>query len=76
MIHALLKLPGTRPLPGTKPAISLMYADSWGFPGGSVVKNLSASAGDIRDVVLICGSVRKLSAEDLMLLNCGVGEDS
>ena len=50
-----------------------------------MVKNLSASAGDIRDVVLICGSVRKLSAEELMLLNCGVelmllncgvGEDS
>ena len=46
MIHALLKLPGTKPFPGTKPAISLMYTDSWGFSGGSAVKNLLANSED------------------------------
>ena len=30
----------------------------YGFPGGSVVKNLPANAGDIRDVSLIPGSGR------------------
>ena len=40
MIHALLKLSGT------KPVISLMCADRWGFPGGSVVKNLIANSED------------------------------
>ena len=29
-----------------------------GFPGGSVVKNLPASAGDTRDICLIPGSER------------------
>ena len=28
------------------------------FPGGAVVKNLSANAGDTGDVSLICGSGR------------------
>ena len=31
---------------------------SLGFPGGSVVKNLPANAGDIRDLDLISGSGR------------------
>ena len=31
---------------------------NWGFPGGSVVKNLPASAGDARDAPLIPGSGR------------------
>ena len=31
---------------------------SLGFPGGSVVKNLPANAGDIRDLGLISGSGR------------------
>ena len=31
---------------------------NWGFPGGSVVKNLPASAGDARDAALIPGSGR------------------
>ena len=30
----------------------------WGFPGGSVVKNLPASAGDVRDSGSILGSGR------------------
>ena len=29
--------------------------DSWGFPGGAVVKNLPANAGDARDSGLIPG---------------------
>ena len=33
-----------------------------GFPGGSVVKNLPASAGDARDVVSIPGSGRSPGA--------------
>ena len=33
---------------------------SWGFPGGSVVKNLPAIAGDTGDVSLIRGSGRSL----------------
>ena len=30
----------------------------WGFPGGSVVKNLPANAGDARDMGSIPGSAR------------------
>ena len=30
----------------------------WGFPGGTVVKNLLANAGDTRDVGLILGLER------------------
>ena len=51
MIHALLKLPETKPLPGTKPAISLMYTDSWGFSGGSAVKNLLANSEDTGSIL-------------------------
>ena len=36
---------------------SLLYATP-GFPGGAVVKNLPANAGDARDVGLIPGSRR------------------
>ena len=32
-----------------------MYPPLWGFPGGSVVKNPPANAGDIRDAGLIPG---------------------
>ena len=32
------------------------YGQIWGFPGGAVVKNLPASAGDTRDMGSICGS--------------------
>ena len=38
--------------------INLWLIPSWGFPGGSVVKNLPANAGDARDVDLIPGSGR------------------
>ena len=31
-------------------------SEGWGFPGGSVVKNPPANAGDIRDASLIPGS--------------------
>ena len=30
----------------------------WGFPGGSVIKNLPASTGDAKDTNLISGSGR------------------
>ena len=50
---------------------------SSGFPGGS---DGEESACNVGDVGLIPGLGhplgRKLSAEELMLLNCGVGEDS
>ena len=36
-----------------------------------VVKNLPANAGDVR-----VGPYSKLSAKELMLFNCGAGEDS
>ena len=35
-----------------------VIAIDWGFPGGSAVKNLPASAGDAGDVGLILGSGR------------------
>ena len=35
-----------------------MYPPLWGFPGGSVVKNPPANAGDIRDMGSIPGSGR------------------
>ena len=38
--------------------INLWLIPSWGFPGGSVVKNLPANAGDARDVSSIPGSGR------------------
>ena len=38
--------------------ISFKYARYVGFPGGSVVKNLPANAGDTRDTGLIPGSGR------------------
>ena len=34
------------------------YADLRGFPGGSLVRNLPASAGAVRDLGLIPGSER------------------
>ena len=37
---------------------SLSFCSASGFPGGSVVKNPPANAGDIRDVGLIPGSGR------------------
>jgi len=46
------------------------------LPGGASGKNPTANAGDIRDVGSIPGCGRNLSTEELMLLNCGVGEDS
>ena len=39
------------------------YPVSWGFPGGSVVKNLPANAGDVRDMGLIPGSGRSSGGE-------------
>ena len=42
----------------------IIYSESpgrdWGFPGGSVVKNLLANAGDARDVGSIPGLRRSL----------------
>ena len=38
--------------------ISSYFTQSWGFPGGSAVKNLPASARDIRDMGSIPGSGR------------------
>ena len=35
-----------------------MYTPMWGFPGGSVVKNLPANAGDTGDAGWIPGSGR------------------
>ena len=35
-----------------------LVSSSWGFPGGTVVKNLSADAGDTRNESSIPGSVR------------------
>ena len=34
------------------------YAIQWGFPGGTVVKNLLTNAGDTKDMGLIPGSER------------------
>jgi len=48
---------------------------SWGFPGGSVVKNLPAIAGDTGDVSLIRGSGRSLEegmATDSSILFWGI----
>ena len=36
----------------------MIYGGFGGFPGGSVIKNLPANAGDARDVGLITGSER------------------
>ena len=36
----------------------MVYGGFWGFPGGSVIKNLPANAGDARDMGLITGSER------------------
>ena len=41
-----------------------------GFPGGSVVKNLPANAGDVRDVGSISGSRRSL--EEGMAIDSGI----
>ena len=35
-----------------------MYTPMWGFPGGSVVKNLPANAGDMGDLGSTPGSER------------------
>ena len=35
-----------------------LVSSSWGFPGGTVVKNLSANAGDTRKESSVPGSVR------------------
>ena len=40
--------------------------DSGGFPGGSVVKNLPANAGDARDMSLIPGSGQEDPLEEEM----------
>ena len=45
-------------LPREKPKFNNMCTSYMGFPGGSVVKNLPASAGDGRDASLIPGSGR------------------
>ena len=37
------------------PLCTSMFRGSQGFPGGSVVKNLPANAGDVREVSLILG---------------------
>ena len=34
------------------------YGNKWGFPGGSVVQNSPANAGDLRDTGSILGSGR------------------
>ena len=36
----------------------MVYGGFWGFPSGSVIKNLPANAGDARDMGLITGSER------------------
>ena len=35
-----------------------MYLSEWGFPGGAVVKNPAANAGDARDLGSVPGSGR------------------
>ena len=55
----------------SKVMLSKLWNIHWASLDGSVVKNPLASAGDMD---LISGL--ELSTEDLMLLNCGVGEDS
>ena len=37
-----------------------MYVNKFGFPGGSVIKNLPGNVGDTGDVGLIFGSGRSL----------------
>ena len=41
-----------------------------GFPGGEVVKNPSASAGDSRDSVSIPGSGRSTGVGNLLVYTC------
>ena len=38
--------------------LSYRHTSTWGFPGGKVVKNSPANAGDARDIGLIPGSER------------------
>ena len=38
--------------------IGLRYACLWGFPGGTVIKNSPANAGDAKDAGLIPGMGR------------------
>ena len=47
--------PNSPPPPALMNSSSLVSWDMQGFPGGAVVKNLPASAGDARDTGLIPG---------------------
>ena len=52
-------IPGCQGLFYTEPDLTLKSNEHiWGFPGGTVIKNLLASAGDARDVGSIPGSGR------------------
>ena len=54
----------------------VLYATQWGFPGGRVVKNLPANAGDTRDMGLIPGSERSLGVGNGNLLQYSCLENS
>ena len=49
---------------------------NWGFPGGSVVKNLPANAGDTRNAGLTPGSWRSPGEENGNLLHNSSLENS
>ena len=49
---------------------------SWGFPGGSVVKNPPVNAGDVRDVGSIPGSGRSPREGNGNTLQCSCLENS
>ena len=53
-----------------------MLAQNMGFPGGAVVKNLPASAGDVRVMGLIPGSRRSPGVRNGNPLQCSCLESS
>ena len=52
-----------------------LYVDMSGFPGGTVVKNPSANAGDTRDTGSISGLGRSLGGGNGRLLQCSCLEN-
>ena len=56
--------------------IRQQYISEWSFPGGAVVKNQPASAGDTRDVGSISGSGRSPGVGNGNLLQCSCLENS
>ena len=52
------------------------HVSCWGFPGGSVVKNPPANAGDAEDAGLIPGSGRSPGVGNGNLLQCSCLENS